>query len=293
MDSFKSVIVSGSLPSDAVLWRYMSLDKFIHLLHSKSLFLSPLSFFSRSDPLEGLLPKKFHNGLAHHVREMFSESFLGIQENKTKFSDIPHAPLMLEDIEERLKISKLKLNKMLEIARKRKCICCWYGQNHESEAMWKLYGDNGKAVAIKTKVGALEASINSRNNSEIVFLDKVRYIDFDCDELKFDELGLSKSNASILLKRQEYDHEREVRLYIIPNEHDLFNSRNMLDDYWLNYKIKPRTLDIDIDQLIEEIIISPFAGEPFLSSINIISKQFGIDQRKIRRSTLLEEYEEI
>src|SRR5690606_7838094 len=154
-------------------------------------------FFKKSDPLEGLLPKKLHNGFASRFREMLSESFSEIEENRRRHSNIPHASMMFDDMEEHMKLSKLKLNKMLEVARKRKCICCWHGQSHESEAMWKLYGDSGKAVAIKTKVGALAASINSRNNPEIVFLDKVRYINFDCDELKFDDLGLNKYNASI------------------------------------------------------------------------------------------------
>lgn len=54
--------IDPKLLDDVILWRYMSLEKFIHLIDSKTLFLSPISYFKNSDPLEGHLPKKISYG---------------------------------------------------------------------------------------------------------------------------------------------------------------------------------------------------------------------------------------
>ncbi|WP_250530693.1 hypothetical protein [Caballeronia sp. NCF4] len=40
-----------------VLWRYLTLDKFINLIESSTLFFTPLAWYKETDPFEGYLPK--------------------------------------------------------------------------------------------------------------------------------------------------------------------------------------------------------------------------------------------
>ncbi|MHC8372731.1 hypothetical protein ACYZT2_18480 [Pseudomonas sp. MDT1-85] len=127
------IVVDEGISSDVVLWRYMSLEKFIHLLDTCTLFLSPIAFFKNSDPLEGHLPRKFHEMIESHFRSARQDSALdrdGVPEELSGW------------MKEWSLISDNRLRLMREKTRGRQSICCWYESQFESEAMWKLYGDN-------------------------------------------------------------------------------------------------------------------------------------------------------
>lgn len=287
------IITSKKLPKDTVLWRYVSLDKFIHLLDSNTLFLAPLSFFKNSDPLEGYLPRKFHMRSVNHFRRMKSDLNTEVNERRAS-NEQPLYEMMGNEMEEWQKNSSNKLSAMNEKVRKRPCICCWYESKFESEAMWKLYGDNGKSVAIKTTVGALEESIISEPNEYLVHLDKIRYLNFDDPDIALENLGLDGIQyASMLLKRKEFEHENEVRLFHVPCIMDTLNTNNIFNDYWSKYEILPRSINVNVTKLIRKIIISPYIGEPYISSVKAICEKFGIDSNLVRQSRLLEEYEGI
>ncbi|WP_152680419.1 hypothetical protein [Chromobacterium subtsugae] len=69
--------VGKSLSDDDVLWRYMSLDKFINLLDSKTLFFTPISFYAQTDPFEGYMPKVAMDALASITKKSVEEG-LGV-----------------------------------------------------------------------------------------------------------------------------------------------------------------------------------------------------------------------
>lgn len=282
----RKIIVDIDIPDEVVLWRYMSLEKFIYLINEHKIFLSPISFFRDSDPLEGHLPKKFN--------EMFK---LKMQEMDKFFDDyIKIDSIDSEDIRNLIgdsrKTSRRRLSLMREKVRGRQSICCWYESAFESEAMWKLYGDNGKAVAIKTTVGSLKKSIISEENKNLVYLKRVKYIDFNDMHINLEEiLGDDKKIANIILKRKEYDHEREVRLYHTPNELDMLGQANYLNDYWEKYEIKPYLLNVNVNELIESVIISPYVREPYISSVKAICKAYQLMCCEIYQSSILEKYD--
>ncbi|GAI39952.1 unnamed protein product, partial [marine sediment metagenome] len=56
--------VGKSLRDTDVLWRYVTLDKFINLIDSRALFFAPLAWYEKTDPFEGYLPRVAMEALA-------------------------------------------------------------------------------------------------------------------------------------------------------------------------------------------------------------------------------------
>ena len=52
---------------------------------------------------------------------------------------------------------------------------CWYLNEHESEAMWRLCCPDGYGIAVQTTVHHLEQALD---NPPSVKVGKVRYIDY-------------------------------------------------------------------------------------------------------------------
>lgn len=80
--------------------------------------------------------------------------------------------------------------------------------------MWRLYGDNGKGIAIETTLGALKESISTRDSAFRVHIYPVKYLDFFNDKLKPTDCVV-EGHRALLLKRLSYEHEREVRAFIV------------------------------------------------------------------------------
>src|SRR5579885_861214 len=95
-------------PDDTMIWRYMSMSKFLSLLISRSLYLTQCDRLE--DPFEGTLPR-----------------------NSTP--------------DERRDAAKM---------RHMMYVNCWYMNEHESAAMWKLYSAAGDGIAVQSTIGRLK-----------------------------------------------------------------------------------------------------------------------------------------
>ncbi|MCP4679739.1 MAG: hypothetical protein GY854_30465 [Deltaproteobacteria bacterium] len=73
-DESKTMRVSSLLNPGDKLWRYMSIDKLIHLLSRSQLFFSPLKSHLESDPFEGRIPAKSLEALAGILRDPIEET---------------------------------------------------------------------------------------------------------------------------------------------------------------------------------------------------------------------------
>lgn len=97
-------------------------------------------------------------------------------------------------------------------------VSSWSRKKTQSMSMWSLYGDGGKGVAIKSEVRKLLqcawripfplSGLNGPNRFCGLMLREVKYLDFDESDSvpSIDDLHLP------LLKRSEFEDEREIRL---------------------------------------------------------------------------------
>lgn len=165
-------------PEDTVLWRYMSLTRFMNLLEHKKLWFSRLDKFE--DPLEGT----FTDVELEHLRNL----------------PVVPSPRGPEPVGE----SYLRL---MELGRVSHYASCWREGKHESMAMWDIFGKLGVSVAIKSDIGRLKAAVGSCEKG--VFLGRVNY-------LPWEEMATYPNNAILQCFRKDrsYDHEAEVRAVI-------------------------------------------------------------------------------
>lgn len=237
--------ISSNLNENQKLWRYMSLDKLIDILHKKRLYFSAVGNYT-FDPHEGLLPKSLRQELA----TLFSGNITLPNEN-------------------------VKFEEMISLILSAFTVNCWHQNDGESEAMWKLYSDLNKGVAIQTTVKSLSDSITSELSDKILFSD-VHYVDLN-NNVNLN-LGFNSFKLIPAFKRLAFQHEREARLiYSHPIEKGMAKFRDK----------SPATIDVNPSLLIEKIYISPYAEEPFPSSVECVLKMFGISDDKIVRSDLL------
>jgi len=126
---------------ETTIWRYIDLERFISLLHTRSLFLCRLDAFR--DPWEGSWPRP----LVEAVRANWTDG------QGDHFLEMSH----------KLRVANY--------------VSCWHASQSESAALWDLY--SGKSgVAIQSTVGALQSSISDEKN---YYIGTVKYIDFDTE----------------------------------------------------------------------------------------------------------------
>ena len=247
---------------DYKIWRYMSLDKFIDLLESKTLYFTKLEDYRKSDPFEGYQPKIVVENLAK-ILKMRHQKFVN---SIGHLADNPEVKQSLSDL-------NLCYESTYKILCKNIMVNCWHLNNDESEAMWKLYSENQKGVCIQSTVNNLIHSFSNQSDKINIKIGKVTYIDFFDDNLEINSCMIDNDPLTPLFKRTSYSHENELRAYITPNNDD---------------NVQENNIPIDTKKLIDNIYISPFANNLFYSIVRTISRLYGIEDDKIIKSKLLE-----
>lgn len=274
--------VTKNIPKDAKLWRYMTLDKLINLLTTQKLFFTPVYSYKDSDPFEGTLPKVAFEAMreiflkdrtdsldmAIKLRDVFLTVNSGSQEELLKLEKLNEAIEKIESINKSIPIMTNRIYKST-------LVNCWHQNEFESEAMWRLYSENNKGIAIQTTFQSLVDSIDDQR----VFLSEVKYLNFHDENLKPSDCVVN-GHLSPLLKRKSFEHEREVRLFFQPQ-----NDRETLAAE--DYKYEHHLVEVNVSTLISKIYISPYAQEPFISSVREVVKLLGIDEKNIITSNLL------
>jgi hypothetical protein len=283
------VQASTKLAGATRLWRYLSLDKLIDLLSTSELFFTPLATFAQSDPFEGYLPSvalNAHASIFRKVVDDLEQAHQQVAEHRNG-QGLPLTNEEQEGLQASLKDLRSAPRRFLPAIAKTTAVNCWHASESESEAMWRLYAENGKAVAIETTFDALKESIQKRKSTSVVHIYPVKYLDFFDPKLQPQDCVV-EGHLAPLLKRISYQHEREVRAFIgkvAPNP------RVGADvAFW---KPAPIRLPIDLKALVKAIYISPYAVEPFSSSVAKICEAFGLESGIVRSSQLLSGHEEL
>lgn len=144
-----------------------------------------------------------------------------------------------------------------EKERKRHFVCCWISCEHELSLMWQNYAKNG--IAIKTTAKRLRDSM-SNDTQHTCYLCQIQYIDFQdgCSHNTGENINVLKL---FFTKRDLFKQEQEIRL---------------LCSNYDNIDIDNLCIPIDLDSLIEEIKISPYADNVCRDLINDIMAQNGL-----------------
>lgn len=129
--------------------------------------------------------------------------------------------------------------------RKETLILSWNANKNESFAFWKMYAKEKLGIAIKTNIGRLRESFKSAE--ENIYIGEVRYYDDENPKYK-----TGNTFYTFLTKNNYYEFESEVRCI----------TRILQDD-----KQTTKNIKVDLNELIEDVYISPFAEKRGLIEI--------------------------
>lgn len=171
-------------PDETIIWRYMSLDKYIDLLYRKELFLCRLD--KLIDPWEGSWSKQ------------------EIEESPYKEDDLKGPDGLIQEF------------------KRWSFINCWHINKHESAAMWDLYSSRNAGIAIKTTIGKLKDSL--KEDSKRLHIGEIQYVDnYDDNIEQSRDLNYLTMLGPVFKKRQSFIHENEVRLVFWTTERTSFS----------------------------------------------------------------------
>jgi hypothetical protein len=173
---------------DQVLWRYMSLSKFISMISKKELYFPSLKQLAESDKFEGL---------SHIPRHLLESNNSNLEDWDKK---------LLEAAEYQQKITR----ELIENGRI--FINCWHMNTHECFAMWKIYSDSEGGVAIKTTFKNLMDSFDRF----LIQAGTINYYPAERNSLVFPADLLHFATE----KPNEYEYEKELRLFYLPTSSD-------------------------------------------------------------------------
>jgi hypothetical protein len=160
---------------DVPIWRYMDLARYVSLLERGMFFARSDRF---TDPWEGTWGGR---DLARFREE--------------------HGHLSLKDLKEAWETERDRRKTALA----RTGISCWHESPHESAALWELYLPRGLGVAVKSTTAGLLRGIPGSNRVKAV---RLTYEDYGGLELGSDV------KSALSFKRQEFQHEREIRFLL-------------------------------------------------------------------------------
>jgi len=134
-------------------------------------------------------------------------------------------------------------------------INCWHVAEHESAAMWRLYGKEGSSIAVQSTYGRLRGVLLKRidkNGSPLdghVDLALVQYVDYRRDRIPEGYLF-----DAFLYKRKSFEHERELRAFFQETPKPGAGHGELVA---IPPPEKGRQVPLDLDQLIEAIYVAP------------------------------------
>jgi len=166
-----------NLDSNAILWRYMDIAKFISMLEQKAIWLA------RSDTLGDKHEGRFPDEMREYINKAYQS-----------FDDSDNSPVKDSyDFQDYLV--------------KNTFISCWHHNLDENMVMWEIYGKDKNAVAIQTTVEGIKNNVDpsALSGHSLIFKDVIYK---NSDELS----GVLPYEDCFFRKRQHFSFEREVRI---------------------------------------------------------------------------------
>jgi len=165
------------LSGDQVLWRYMSLAKFVSLLQRESIWLG------RADKLKDKHEGRFPDDMRKYIELAYQN-----------LSADP-APQVSD------------ANDFQDLLTKNTFISSWHENTAEDMTMWEIYCRENEGVAVKTTVERLKRSADLRTlRGNFMRLERVRY------ENPSDVVDVLPYEQCFFRKRKHFAFERETRL---------------------------------------------------------------------------------
>ena len=255
------------LNEDEKIWRYLDFTKFVSLLCNHSLFFCRADEIAKLDRFEGTFSSASIKAL--------------ISATNTKKPDEDYETL------------KQMFGLLTRALRKCTVISCWHKSEIESDAMWKLYVNNGLGVAIQSTTKNLKESFKDYADNSIN-IGLVNYIDYDFMNL----LNKTQMNIFTLFmnKREGFSHENELRALIsrfngaeiMKLINELKSHSHLSENDFNNSIFKGNGLYVptNLDILIEKVVVCPIAPKWFNELVQAIVIKYNLNKEVVPSSLI-------
>jgi len=265
---------------DARVWRYMRFTKFVSLIVRRELYFTRVDKHS-GDQWEGAIPRKQMARLVkadEAARQQQAEFFRELQRLRRETGNEAAAAALDASID--MVCKQKPFNQQFWKCQRTWCaINCWSIDEHESDALWRLYVSAGDGVAISTTFGKLKAAFH--RVEEPVYAGKVRYIDYATEEI-----ALNNMFAPLMCKRKSFRHENELRILVaralqgVGVMHD--------ESYPSPWGDKGDYVAVDLDLLVSHVYVSPRAESWFRELVESVVTRYEL-KKGVSQSLLDEE----
>jgi hypothetical protein len=262
-------------PLDAIpLYRYLTFNRFLETL-DKGLFIPKASLF-----------KDRWEAMVYHMHDFLKER--NDEQRLLRCGHEAKVPTLgdyyIPDI-----------HKSICEGKKEVYVSCWDSTNHESLAMWQLYGKGKNAVMLETTAKELTDAFESFNESEkqewLACLIKLKYIlpgdwhydkSFDGEEsiwdtgfIKFleDNPRFSWTYAGLHYKHISYDFEHEYRLLAAHKDRGEQPSKGII-------------LQLRKSSFIKRVILQPDSPDTFVGVVRDCLKKYSFACDLVEKSFL-------
>jgi hypothetical protein len=134
-------------------------------------------------------------------------------------------------------------------------VSSWNATENESFAMWKMYAKEKLGIAIKTNIEGLQNCFNKTERN--IYIGEVNYYNDNAPKYETGNMYYS-----LMVKHHYYEFESEVRCITSLNKKKGHTHR----------------IEVDLNELIKEIYISPFASKTgLISIIEFLKEKYGLN----------------
>lgn len=252
-------------PDDTVIYKYMNFYKFVSLINKSQIFFCRTDRFQ--DPMEGCYPREFYRWSIDDWKNIYRPTF-----NKDGLEKVCEDSLekMARDHWEYLRVFTYK-------NRGKHAICSFCSNEHEYEALWKLYSDIQTGICIRSTIGSLKKSIQQTEQN--IYIGKVKYYDSTNPKTFLNDRLLDNLFRPYVLKQIEYEIEREVRAIVCDKNlysggHDISNDAGAF-------------VNVNLSDFIKDVVLSPGSNKEFKEEISSMLKNRGLSV-PITKSNLYE-----
>lgn len=233
-------IKTGAVVGGEQLWRYLRLDRFISTLNDGRMYFASANQFI--DPFEGAVAVQ-----------------MNVPQPDPRYAEM--------DFGERAFFELKRLTK----------ISCWHRAAFESDAMWKLYADKHKGIAICTTPERMTAAfkpfrLKPEYGIEDLWAGSVQYVDLTQVRMR----GASMLER-FFFKHRAFEWELEFRLAI---------SVRMAEENGVSIHPDGIFVDVDLTVLIDRIILGSTTTPDERAIVTEHVRRVGLGDR-LELSTLL------
>ena len=250
----------------AVLWRYIDLAKLLSLVGNEVLYFSSLA----------RLGDKFEGQWSRRTIQMihdWDELWMGEDVNRCFIEDKVKNQRLYFPKEHQQPLPKDTSGHLGRLIRDRDhqnqtFVSCWYQEDGESQAMWKLFAGDKYGIAVRTTASKLIGSFTNRLPDYLGF---VKYLDYEREPMAVSHF------PPVFYKRKEFQHEREVRAVLAPQQR-IEKPENKIESPGIPEPINPT-------YLIEELIVSPYSPDWLMEVVELLIARFKMEVA-VTKSTL-------